>query len=148
MPFQLFCAEERLKVSALRTSVLRLISSIMLYGRKDIQYVKSAWSVLHAELKARVPPLLKGNTKSLLKVNNKNTRTRCAMCSKLTIKTAELYSKSKIEKIKLHPTSLGLGLVLLGCITCNPNAPISLSPCKVSGSISSFASLLKGLFCS
>lgn len=30
--------------------------------------------------------------------------------------------------------------------TCNPNAPISLYPSKVSGSISSFASFLKGSF--
>ena len=27
----------------------------------------------------------------LLKVNNKNTRTRCEICSKLTIKTSERY---------------------------------------------------------
>lgn len=37
---------------------------------------------------------------------------------------------------------------IYGYETCNPNAPISLYPSKVSGSISSFASFLNGSFLS
>ena len=42
----------------MRASVLELISSVRLDGKKDIQSVKSAWSVLNAEFKARIllPP--------------------------------------------------------------------------------------------
>ena len=40
-----------------------------------------------------IPPLLHGTSNPagiyLLKVNNRNTRTRCEICSKLTIKTPE-----------------------------------------------------------
>ena len=41
-------------------SVLGLIYSMRLDGRKDIQSVKSALSVLHAEFKAHVPRSLQG----------------------------------------------------------------------------------------
>ena len=46
-----------------RASGIGLISSMRLDGRKDIQSGKSAWSVLHSELKTRVLPLLEGNNK-------------------------------------------------------------------------------------
>ena len=35
----------------------------------------------------------------LLKVNNRNTRTRCEICSKLTIKTPERRSIAHFEKV-------------------------------------------------
>ena len=38
----------------LRAPILGLISFRRLEGRKDIKFIKSAWSVLHAELKAGV----------------------------------------------------------------------------------------------
>ena len=37
-------------------TVLGLISSMRLDGKKDIQFVKLAWSVLHAKLKSYVLP--------------------------------------------------------------------------------------------
>ena len=49
-----------------------LISLMKLDVRKDIQSVKSAWSVLHAELKASVLPPLWGNNNKTLK------QTHCA----------------------------------------------------------------------
>ena len=37
----------------------------------------------------------------MLKVNNRNTRTRCEICSKLTIKTLEqLFSDTVLDKIQ------------------------------------------------
>ena len=45
----------------LRASGLGLKSSMRLDGRKDIQSVKSVWSILHSELKAHIVPLLEGN---------------------------------------------------------------------------------------
>ena len=48
------CFCECFYVFALKTSALGLISFVRLDGREDIQSLKSAWSVLHSELKARV----------------------------------------------------------------------------------------------
>ena len=42
---------------------LRLISSMRVEDRKDIQSVKSAWSVLHTGFKAHILFLLEGNNK-------------------------------------------------------------------------------------
>ena len=61
MSFQLFHVDERL--FTLRVSGLELISSVRVGGRKEIQSVKSAWSVLIPELKTGVQPALKGNNK-------------------------------------------------------------------------------------
>ena len=47
----------------LRASVLGLISSLRLNGRKDMQSIRSAWSVLYAELKARILLPLSENNK-------------------------------------------------------------------------------------
>ena len=58
--FSYSTADERLVVNA---SELELISTIRLDDRKDIQFVKSAWSILHSELKARALPPLEGNNK-------------------------------------------------------------------------------------
>ena len=55
---QRFHVDERIYVFALRASVLGLITSMRLDGRKDIQSLKSAWSILYAELKAHVLPSL------------------------------------------------------------------------------------------
>ena len=60
---QLFHADERLQIFVLGASVLGMISSMRLDGKKDIRSVKSAWSVLHAELKSRVLLPLLGNNK-------------------------------------------------------------------------------------
>ena len=49
---QRFHAYKRSKIFALRASVLGLIPSMRLNGRKDVQPVKSVRSVLHAELKS------------------------------------------------------------------------------------------------
>ena len=38
----------------------------------------------------------------LLKVNNRNTRTRCELCSKLTIKTFAMKSNDTIDVVRLH----------------------------------------------
>ena len=58
----IFFADERLKLFALRASVLGLILSMRLGGKKDIQSEKLAWPVLHAELKAHtLPPLWRSN---------------------------------------------------------------------------------------
>ena len=54
LSFQLFHTDERLVIFALRVSGLGLISSMRLNGRKVTQPVKSAWSVLHSELKTHV----------------------------------------------------------------------------------------------
>ena len=48
------CFCECFYVLALKTSALGLISFVRLDGREDIQSLKSAWSVLHSELIARV----------------------------------------------------------------------------------------------
>ena len=37
------------------------MSSMRWDDRKDIQFVKQAWSIFHSELKARIPPPLKRN---------------------------------------------------------------------------------------
>ena len=58
--FQLFPADERFYVFALRASGLRLISSMRLDDKKNIQSVKSVWSVLHSELKVCVLPPSEG----------------------------------------------------------------------------------------
>ena len=57
LPFQLFDGGESLFIFTLRASGLVLIFSLDV--RKDIQWVKSAWSILHSELKH-----VKGNDKS------------------------------------------------------------------------------------
>ena len=57
LPFQLFDGGESLFIFTLRASGLVLIFSLDV--RKDIQWVKSAWSILHSELK-----YVKGNDKS------------------------------------------------------------------------------------
>ena len=41
-------------------SIRAAISTMRLDGWKDFQYVKSAWSILHAELKAHILPLYRG----------------------------------------------------------------------------------------
>ena len=61
--FQLFHADEKLKVFVLRASWLGLISSMRLDYKKGIQSVKSPWSILHSELKAHFAPTLEGNNK-------------------------------------------------------------------------------------
>ena len=66
-------ADGKLEVFALRVSELGLISSMRLDGRKDIQSVKSAWSVLHAELKARVLPLYRGIAKDVKRTHEIET---------------------------------------------------------------------------
>ena len=48
---------------ALKTSGLKLISSIRLDGRKAIQFMKAAWSILHSELNTNVLPLLEKNNR-------------------------------------------------------------------------------------
>ena len=60
--FSYSTADERLVVDA---SELELISTIRLDDRKDIQFVKSAWSILHSELKARALPPLRGIIKDV-----------------------------------------------------------------------------------
>ena len=45
--FRLFNIDEKLLVFPLRASGLRLIYSMTLDGRKDIQSVESAWSILN-----------------------------------------------------------------------------------------------------
>lgn len=50
-------------VFTLWTSRLGLISSMRLDGRKDTQFVKSVWSILHSELKTHILPLLVQNNK-------------------------------------------------------------------------------------
>ena len=54
LSFQLFLVDEKLSVFVLRASILECISSLGLDGRADMQPVKSAWLVLHGELKAGV----------------------------------------------------------------------------------------------
>ena len=53
----------RLQVLAPRASILGMVSFTRLDGRNDIQSVKSSWSVIHAELKARMLPNLQGYNK-------------------------------------------------------------------------------------
>ena len=48
---------------ALKASVLELISSVKVDGRKNIQFIKSAWSILYLELKSHVLPPIKDNNK-------------------------------------------------------------------------------------
>ena len=60
--FQFLHAAKRLQVFLLRAFVGR-ISLIRLDGKKIFQSVKSAWSVLHAELKVSALPPLWGNNK-------------------------------------------------------------------------------------
>ena len=52
---QCFHADEWLSVFVLRASMFGVCSSIKLDVMKDTQSVKSAWSVLYAELKAQIP---------------------------------------------------------------------------------------------
>ena len=52
LSFQLYHVDEKLSVFVLRASIC--ISSLGLDGRADMQPVKSAWLVLHGELKAGV----------------------------------------------------------------------------------------------
>ena len=49
----------------LHTSIMIFVTweRLWLDGRMDIQSVKSAWEVLHAELKACIPPTKYGNNK-------------------------------------------------------------------------------------
>ena len=64
LSFHCFHAIERLQVFALRASVLGLISSLRLDGRKDIQSEKPGRSDLHAELEACIlSPLQVNNNK-------------------------------------------------------------------------------------
>ena len=70
MAFQLFHVDQRLWIFTLRASVLELISSMRLDGTNDIQYVKSAWSVLHADVKACVLPRLQGTMKDVKRTQN------------------------------------------------------------------------------
>ena len=65
MSSQPFNADKRILVFALRTSLLGVISAMRLDGRKDIEVVKSACSVLHAELKSCVLPLYGGVMKDV-----------------------------------------------------------------------------------
>ena len=48
---------------ALKASVLELISSVKVDGRKNIQFIKSVWSILYLELKFQVLPPIKDNNK-------------------------------------------------------------------------------------
>ena len=48
---------------ALKASVLELISSVKVDGRKNIQFIKSVWSILYLELKFHVLPPIKDNNK-------------------------------------------------------------------------------------
>ena len=60
-------------------------------------WLKNLSYVVQEHLDQKTTFYLKKKRKSiiyLLKVNNRNTRTRCAICSKLTIKTAELRQAS------------------------------------------------------
>ena len=59
----------------MRASVLELISSIRLDGKKDIQSVKSAWSVLSEEFKARILLPLQENNKGCKANIHTNTYT-------------------------------------------------------------------------
>ena len=45
------------------------------YGKKDIQSVKSAWSILHSELKAHVLPPLEENNKGRKRKKHTHTHT-------------------------------------------------------------------------
>ena len=52
----------------------------------------------------------------MLKVNNKNTRTRCEICSKLTIKTPEQHKwrRSDVFTVNFeHNSHIGLVFLLL-----------------------------------
>ena len=62
---QFFHADESRQVFLLRASVLGLISSMRLDEREDIQSVKLARSVLHAELKSCVVNLNRGLIKDV-----------------------------------------------------------------------------------
>ena len=75
----------------LRDSVLVLISFIRVVGKKDIQSIKSSWSVLHAELKACVYPLCRDINKGH-KINT-NTHTH-------THAHTHTYTQSKLVKYK------------------------------------------------
>ena len=75
----------------MRDSVLELISSMRLDSRKEIQSVKSAWSVLHAELKARVHPLNRGTINYV-----KRTHTEWETKTKLP-KLCNFYVKNKLK---------------------------------------------------
>ena len=59
LSFQIF---HRLLVFALRVKGLSLTSPMRLDGWTYIQSIKSAWSVLHHELKAHILPSLEGNS--------------------------------------------------------------------------------------
>ena len=48
LTFRVFHIDEKLLVFPLRASGLWLIYSMMLDGRKDIQSVESAWSILNS----------------------------------------------------------------------------------------------------
>ena len=58
---QCFHADERFWIFALRASVLGLITSMVLDGRRNICTVKSARSFLHAEFKTRILTPLQAN---------------------------------------------------------------------------------------
>ena len=62
---QLFHADERLWVFVFRAFGLGLTSPVSLDGRKDSQYVKSTWSILHSEVKAYILLPLEANNKGL-----------------------------------------------------------------------------------
>ena len=53
-----------------RASGLSPISPVSLDGSKDIQYVKSKWSVLHSQLEARILPPLEGNNNKGREMDN------------------------------------------------------------------------------
>ena len=80
----------------------------------------------------------------LLKVNNRNTRTRCEICSKLTIKTPErpqwrrshvfIVNFDHISQLVLVFAILTLNMYMLtGSLNSNNNCPCSISWYSIRG---------------
>ena len=68
LSLELFHPDKKIKVFALKSSELELISTMRSDGRKDIMSVKSTWLALHPELKACVPPGPRGITKEIKQI--------------------------------------------------------------------------------
>ena len=86
-----------------RGTVIHLINSAGQSLDYNVWYVRGLWFLFHSWV--LVFPSI-----HLLKVDNRNTRTRCEMCSKLTKKTPERrqWFRSGVFKILEHISHLAL----------------------------------------
>ena len=97
----------------LRASALGLIFSMRLADRKDIQSVKSAWSILHSKLKGHIWPPLDRNNNKWYKMNRNSKKSKQHSSNTVTLK--KKYSISFpgnllsdficLSYVSFHPTS-------------------------------------------